>query len=524
MQSKQVGWSALATVPLVGLTVVWGSPWVLALGGMAIIGIMLLARRSHVSRVVTATALGTLALWVLYNLAPDAAQWGGGLVVIGLLLATAMLALLRGAPQQGNRSFRHLTFLTMLLAYGAAQSSYIHLLDEAEKWTTSAEQVAVAALGVAIFFLLRAALARQHQPLARRLALGSTLTYVLYLSLLLSPAWAGQPPHPSTLLAASAALWTLLVGLFVAVSWLPNKAPRRAAKVKQPLPAWRVTLNDYLTLMKYRVASLLLATTLGAMVIAAQGWPGWALVGWVMLGGILSVGGAGALNHYLDRDIDKDMGRTSLRPLPSGRIAPWKALLFGLVLSVLQFVLFWFKVNPLAAWLSTGGLLYYILIYTIWLKRTSTQNIVVGGAAGAFPPLVGWAAVTGDLSLGALYLFAIIFYWTPPHFWALALMRKEDYARAKVPMLPVVRGDRETHRQIVLYTLLMIALTLILVPLRLMGFVYLAAALLLNAKFLWDAVRLYRAPSNQSALTLYKYSLLYLFLLFAAMAVDRALV
>lgn len=443
------------------------------------------------------------------------------LFAIGIAVWGFMRGWLKGSPQTGNQAFRQLT----MLSGGVALLSTV--LTNQAGWTISYPIVSagVGILGFALFWLLRRALTRQHQPIVRRLALLSALSYVLYLGLLVAPLWSNRPSNSAAITDTGALLWALLVALWVAVERLPNKAEtNETIGEKKPLPAWRVILKDYTTLMKMSVSSLLLATTLGAMVVAAQGWPDWALIGWVMLGGLISVGGAGSLNHYFDRDIDINMGRTSARPIPSGRMPAWHALAFGLLLSVLQFVIFYFMVNPISAWLSTAGLLYYVVIYTLILKRTSPQNIVIGGAAGAFPPLVGWAAVTGDLSLGALYLFAIIFYWTPPHFWALALMRKTDYARAGVPMLPVVMGDAETRRQIVLYTVLMICLTIMVVPLRIMGMVYLGAAVLLNAKFLWDAVRLYRTPTNQNAMTLYKYSLLYLALLFLAMAVDRALV
>lgn len=464
--------------------------------------------------------------WIDHVWAP--VVWGAGLAVVGALLTLGLVTLLPAHTAKGsNLTFRRWTAAALFLSFLAAQFSLFRQLTGGEGYQ-QAEWIVLILLGGLTFALIRHALARQHQPLVRRLTLASTLLYLFYAALAFAPLWAahGAPSSVVALLVAATALWASLVAQLIASAWLPNKAPhgRATAKGKAEAPAWRIVLNDYLTLMKYRVASLLLATTLGAMVIAAQGWPGWALVGWVMLGGVLSVGGAGALNHYLDRDVDKLMGRTSLRPLPSGRIAPWKALTFGLLLSLLQFLLFWFKVNPFSAWLSTAGLLYYVILYTIILKRHSSQNIVIGGAAGAFPPLVGWAAVTGELSWVAGALFAIVFLWTPPHFWALALMRKEDYARAKIPMLPVVAGEENTRLQIVLYTGVMLVATLVLVPLRMMGWLYLVAAILLNVKFLWDALKLYRQPSNKVALSLYKYSLLYLFLLFAAMAVDRALV
>ncbi|MGH2541675.1 MAG: protoheme IX farnesyltransferase, partial [Ardenticatenaceae bacterium] len=378
---KQVGWSALTAAALVGLALLWSSSWLVALAGLLTIATLLYARRLHAERAALAAIAGALMLWALSNLLPTPLRWGSGLVAMALLLAAALMALLEGEPQRGNRAFRQLSLAATLLAYGSAQLTMFRL-QEGDLWLLMMERGAVALLGLAIFFLVRRALARQRQPLVRRLALSSTLLYVFYLALLLSPLEETiQTTNSDLLLLASVSLWASLVALLIAASWLPNKARVENRPSKRPLPGWRSTLNDYLTLMKYRVASLLLLTTLGAMVVAARGWPGWALVGWVMLGGLFSVGGAGALNHYLDRDIDADMGRTSLRPLPAGRIAPWKALLFGLVLSVLQFLLFWFKVNPLAAWLSTGGLLYYVIIYTIWLKRTSTQNIVIGGAA-----------------------------------------------------------------------------------------------------------------------------------------------
>lgn len=443
------------------------------------------------------------------------------LIAIGAVVLVGMRWWLKREPQTGNQAFRQLTALTGVLAI----VSTVITNQAGLTMMHPAVGVAVGLLGFAMFWLLRRALTRQHQPIVRRIALLSALSYVLYLGLVVAPVWSNRPSNSAAITDTGALIWAFLVALWVAAERLPNRAESGERRVeKSPLPRWRVLLKDYMTLMKMTVSSLLLATTLGAMVVAAQGWPDWGLIGWVMLGGLISVGGAGSLNHYLDRDIDINMGRTSARPIPSGRMPAWHALAFGLFLSILQFIIFYFMVNPISAWLSTAGLLYYVVIYTMWLKRTSTQNIVIGGAAGAFPPLVGWAAVTGDLSLGALYLFAIIFYWTPPHFWALALMRKTDYARAGVPMLPVVMGEAETRRQIVLYTVLMICLTIMVVPLQIMGLVYLGAAVLLNAKFLWDAVRLYRAPNNQNALTLYKYSLLYLALLFLAMAVDRALV
>jgi heme o synthase len=260
------------------------------------------------------------------------------------------------------------------------------------------------------------------------------------------------------------------------------------------------------------------------MVIAARGMPDVGLFIATLVGGALMSGGAGAINHYVDRDIDPLMGRTAWRPIPSGVIKPRDALWFGIALGVIASCVFLLFVNPLAMVLALIGLLGYVFIYTLWLKRSTPSNIVIGGAAGAIPPLVGWAAVTNEIgSLTAWYLFAIIFFWTPPHFWALSLLIRQHYERAGVPMLPVVRGEDETRRQIILYSILLVVLTLVLSPFGLMGPLYFVAALLLGSLFVFDAVRLWREATRDAARRLYLYSILYLFALFTAMAVDRVL-
>jgi protoheme IX farnesyltransferase len=238
------------------------------------------------------------------------------------------------------------------------------------------------------------------------------------------------------------------------------------------------------------------------------------------LGGYLSAGGAGAVNHWYDRDVDARMARTADRPVASGRIAPAAALVFGCVLSAMSFALLSLTVNVLAAVLAFTGFLGYTLMYTVWLKRRTWQNIVWGGAAGAVPPLVAWAAVTGGLSGTAVYLFAIVFFWTPPHFWALSLLMKDEYAKVGVPMLPVVRGEKETRRQILLYTLLLYAVTQLPFCAGGFGVTYLAASLLLGGAFIAGAVMLYRRADRRSALRLYLFSLAYLALLFGAMVAD----
>jgi protoheme IX farnesyltransferase len=287
-----------------------------------------------------------------------------------------------------------------------------------------------------------------------------------------------------------------------------------------PHAAWR----DYVTLTKPRIMALLLVTGLGGMFVAAQGAPSALLVAVTMSGLALACGGSSALNHVLDRDIDKLMGkRTRARPLAAGRMPPARALEFGLTLSAFSFVLLASLVNVLTAALALVGNLFYVLVYTRWLKRATPQNIVIGGAAGAVPPLVGWAAVTGNLGLPALWLFLIVFFWTPPHFWALALLIRRDYEAARIPMLPVVRGERETTRQILWYAAVLVGVTVVPVVWGPLGFFYLIAALALGGGFVWLAVRLRRTTTPQHASTLFHYSLLYLALLFVAMAVDPLL-
>ena len=277
-------------------------------------------------------------------------------------------------------------------------------------------------------------------------------------------------------------------------------------------------LADYITLTKPKVQLLLLLTTVTTMYVAGD--PSAGLVALTVIGGSLSAGGAAAVNHYWDRDIDAQMARTATRPVPSGRVRPGAALAYGLVLASLSFLLLATTVNLLAAFLALSGFLGYVFVYTIWLKRSTPQNIVIGGAAGAVPPLVGWAAVTGGLDPAALYLFAIVFYWTPPHFWALSLLMKDEYARVGVPMMPVVHGETETRRQIVLYTGLLVVLTLLPVVFGFFGAIYAVAAVALGGAFLWFAVRLQRVADRRSALRTYLYSLAYLALLFCAMVVD----
>ena len=286
-------------------------------------------------------------------------------------------------------------------------------------------------------------------------------------------------------------------------------------------PSVAARVRAYVALTKPRIIELLLVTTVPTMIVAERGMPsGWLILA-TLVGGSLAAGGANAINMYLDRDIDKLMGRTRGRPLVTGAVRPGPALVFALVLEVAAFAELWLLVNLLAAVLAIGATLFYVFVYTLWLKRSTANNIVIGGAAGAVPVLVGWAAVTGSLGLAPLVLFAIIFYWTPPHFWALAIRYRDDYAAADVPMLPVVRTLPQTARQILGYTLVLWVVTLIFYPVGHMGDLYLAAALLLGGVFTYKAFQLLRNATPQRAMQLFAYSISYLTLLFGAMALDQ---
>ena len=283
-------------------------------------------------------------------------------------------------------------------------------------------------------------------------------------------------------------------------------------------PRTRQLLSDYVELTKPKVQSLLLLTTIATMYVAGDPSP--LLVALTCLGGYLSAGGAGAVNHWFDRDIDLQMARTANRPVPAGRISPRAALTFGCTLASLSLLELSLTVNPLAAALSFSGFLGYVFVYTVWLKRRTPQNIVIGGAAGAVPPLVGWAAVTGSVSGAAVFLFFIVFFWTPPHFWALSLLMKEEYRKVGVPMLPVVRGEDETRKQILLYSVLLYAVTQLPFCAGGFGVTYAVSSILLGFGFIGGAIRLYRRADRRSALQLYLFSLAYLALLFCSMVLD----
>jgi protoheme IX farnesyltransferase len=394
----------------------------------------------------------------------------------------------------------------------------------------------------------------------RALTLGLLAVFVVVLQTALNAAGAagGDPAWVTTpQLFLATLLWVIMVALAL-VAWnTPIAAPQPVAAplapagntrtpdmdlaltanaaaiavaapsmaMTTPLPAWaaaRQTVADYIALTKPGIMSLLLMTTFCAMLIAERGLPPFWLIVVTLLGGVLASGGASVLNCYIDRDIDGEMSRTRNRAIVAGRVSPQAALIYGVTLSALAVVMLGIWVNWLAATLALAGNLFYVFIYTLWLKRSTPYNIVIGGAAGAAPPLVGWAAVTGDLTPLAWGLFLIVFAWTPPHFWALALLKQGEYTRAAVPMLPVVRGELETRRQILLYTVIL-AVGCIVLTFFGLGWIYLAGAIILNGLFLAYAVLLYRKPSKRAARQMFFYSLWYLAGIFAVAVIDRVL-
>ena len=333
-------------------------------------------------------------------------------------------------------------------------------------------------------------------------------------------------------LALATAVWGTLVLLAALATNQLRAAPQQQeiekmeqaeAEAKKEHGVVRQTISNYVDLMKPHVTVLLLGVTAAAMAIARQGLPPLVLLVPTLLGGAMAAGSANCINCYIDRDIDLIMGRTQRRSLPSGRVEPRQALVFGIILGVGSFIIFTAFVNMLSAVLACSAILFYVFVYTLWLKRSTVQNIVIGGAAGAVPVLVGWAAVTNNLSLSAIWLFAIIFFWTPPHFWALSLLIQKDYEKAGIPMLPVVKGEAETRRQILLYSVLVLAVTLVLFVMGAMGYFYLVGAVILGGGLVYLAIRLWREQSKKWARTLFWYSNMYLAAIFAIMVVDRVI-
>jgi protoheme IX farnesyltransferase len=328
----------------------------------------------------------------------------------------------------------------------------------------------------------------------------------------------GFPQHLVVLHALTAvSLWISLMALVLATH------VRRPDMPELPQLSVRQRLRDFLMLSKPIIVALLLVTTFGGLVVGGKAWPAPALAFWTMLGGALAAGGSSALNQYIDRDLDKHMQRTAQRPLAAGRLTAAEGLSFGLALCLISYYMLAGMVNLTAALLSLAGIFYYVILYSVLLKKATVQNIVIGGGAGAIPPMVGWAAATGHLSLAAWVLFLIIFMWTPPHFWALAIVRLRDYERAGVPMLPVVKGEKAARSQILIYTFILVATTMLMPAIHATGTVYLVSALVLGSLLIYAAWRVWRVPGNKVAWTMYRWSSMYLAFIFLALIIDAVM-
>jgi protoheme IX farnesyltransferase len=495
-------------------------------------------------------------LTVLWKLPPTiiTAHLGTALVIFAMVITVAVMS---GKAKPGKehpaktRKFVRLAMTNALLVYGLMLSgSYVvgsgatlacpgwPLCGAAPQWAVqfhladinSFHRLVATFVGLVLIWTLLSAWHRRNvAPGQAWVALVAGVLFVTQAAVGGLIVLLRRPDFVAGLhLALATAVWGGLVLLAALAARQLRAAPQGAeleelAEEEKPVGPIRQTISSYIDLMKPHVTVLLLGTTVAAMAIAAQGLPPLGLVLATLLGGAMAAGSANCLNCYIDRDIDQVMGRTQRRSLPAGKVQPTQALIFGITLGVGSFIILAIFVNLLCAVLACSAILFYVFVYTIWLKRSSAQNIVIGGAAGAVPVLVGWAAVTHTVTLPAIWLFAIIFYWTPPHFWALSLLIQKDYEKASIPMMPVVMGERETRKQIFLYSLLLLAVTLILFAMRAMGYFYLFVAIVLGGILLYMSIRLLRDKSKKWARTLFWYSNCYLALIFAAMVVDRVI-
>ena len=390
-------------------------------------------------------------------------------------------------------------------------------------WINLVHRVITLVTGFMVAILLAQAWRTQRSQTA--VLVSTTAASTLFFSQALMGSVEAAQTYPPYLIAlhiiTAGAVWVAFA-VQISVTGLAN---RTAQDEKAEGDVWKkrklkVLFKDYLMLTKPVVVALLLVTTFAGMVVGGQAWPSWQLVFWTLFGGFLAAGGSGAINQYIDRIDDHKMQRTSQRPIPAGRLTPAEGLAFGVAATLASFYLMVAMVNFLAALLTLAGIIYYVLLYSMLLKKTTVQNIVIGGGAGAIPPLVGWAAATGSLNVPSLFLFAVVFMWTPPHFWALALVRRKDYARAGVPMLPVVRGEQETRWQIFLYTIELVVLTLVLPLFGLGGGIYFVGAIVLGGLLLHSAFKVWRGEGNKVAWKMYRHSSMYLAFLFLALMVD----
>ncbi len=490
--------------------------------------------------------LGAIVVWTELPAWLVAIHLMTALVLLGLLITVAVTAFVRHRnPAQPDRLSFQSPFARMAL--GAAIGVFVVLVSGAFVavsdatyacsgwplcngelipshplgWIHMLHRLAAGLLTFHMIFFLRRAWRSQRNQ--RAILSAATLTVVFYFAQVLVGALKVSTSFPIYLLglhvATAAAVWALAVVTAVLVGLAARSPEAEAEGAAQPVDK-KQRGKDLLQLTKPIIVALLLVTTYAGMVVGAHALPSLSLAFWTMLGGALAAGGSGAVNQYIDRELDTHMTRTAKRPIAAGRMTPAEGLAFGLALLVMSFYFFAGFVNLLAALLALAGMIYYIVLYSLWLKQATVQNIVIGGGAGAIPPLVGWAAATGSLTIPALFLFAIIFMWTPPHFWALALIKQKEYARAGVPMLPVVRGERNTRWQIWLYTLELVALTLLLPVLGMAGSVFWISAILLGAILIYVAWQVWKVGGNKIAYRMYRYSSMYLALLFFALVVD----
>jgi protoheme IX farnesyltransferase len=503
----------------------------LIIGAGVVVGARKQRGRTLLTLAVTAPVLlglqtvlgGVTALW---QLPPQ--------IIVALAIFAVMItvALLTSKPVTINehpartRKFAQLAITTMLCVYvlmllgsymsaHSANQVYLHsvlgfvtgllmlwtVVVALRRWRNAPLQALIGLLGGVLFV--------SQAVVGGLIALGRTSALIAVLHLVLATA-----------------VWCTLVLLAALASNQLRTLPQGAnaqAETPEAASALRQTIDSYVNLMKPHVTILLLGTTAAAMAIAQRGLPALSALVPTLIGGALAAGSANCINCFIDRDIDQIMTRTQRRSLPAKRVEPYQALVFGILLGVVAFVILTAFVNLLSAVLATSAIFFYVFIYTLWLKRSTVQNIVIGGAAGAVPVLVGWAAVTNSVTWTGIVLFAIIFFWTPPHFWALALLISKDYERAGVPMLPVVKGEAETRWQILLYSVLLLAITLILFVMHSMGYIYLAGSLLLGGGLIYLAIRLWHEHDKKWARTLFWYSNMYLAAIFAVMVVDRVI-
>ncbi|MGE5224102.1 MAG: heme o synthase [Omnitrophica WOR_2 bacterium] len=473
---------------------------------------------------------------------------GLSLLILALVLAAAVVAYYREAAVHFRgfafrTPFARLSILTLAAGFlllvsgalvagtssGAACSTWplcngSWIPSSPGGWINLIHRLSVAFSGLLVALLVVQAWRTQRTQAP--ILVAATSAGVLFLSQALMGSKM-TPGFPLYLLglheATAAAVWASLVITVVATGMAARTAEEEAQEAREARGR-KGLARDFLMLTKPVVVLLLLVTTFAGMVIGARAWPSLSLVFWTLFGGALAAGGSGAINQYIDRYDDVRMQRTQKRPIPSGRMAPAEGLAFGVALCLASFFVLVAFVNLLAALLSLAGIIYYVLLYSIFLKKATVQNIVIGGGAGAIPPLVGWAAATGSLNIPSLFLFAVIFMWTPPHFWALAIVRRSDYARAGVPMLPVVRGEKEARLQILIYTAELVGLTLLLPLFGLGSSLYLVLAALLGGWLLYSAYQVWRKEGNKVAWKMYRYSSMYLAFLFFALMIDRLII